>query len=529
MADEKMFDVPQMNAAVTNMQKVLLQNSDFRGGREAIMTNKENYISKLSEQDDPQYKAMVEMAPVYILYPRVVDGFVGTVFAKSPILEGVEFDDKMIEQNKNVDLLGNSLDKYSEVIVKNVMENGFCGTMNDYSKQLNRPFLRFIKPEQFVTFRTNSDDGYPKFEQFIFKETIEIADDDNEFDSVIKDQYTVLDLAPNPKNKNKFNYRVRIFLTVTVKDVLKGTASEKMVLKSENFPIKNTKYFDSIPIKIHGVESNNFTVEKSLIQDISDMNVSVFQRTVDQVYMLHWTALPTPWTTGCDSDEAPTTIGPSKVWHIENPDAKVGMLEFTGSSARAHQDFIENLLYIMATTGAQILKKEGVSRETATSVLVRTGQQTSLISTMVKNTSGQIQDSLEVYLDWSKVTTTKEFNYKLNDDFIKVDMEPNAQIALVKSWLDGVISHETVFDKMKEGELIKANRTFDDELAAIKKNPPPFFKEEVDAENAKGLAEMAAKSAEKAAKLSGAGQQEKDTKGSSLETGNGTQNPLATE
>jgi len=193
------------------------------------------------------------------------------------------------------------------------------------------------------------------------------------------------------------------------------------------------------------------------------------------------------------------------------------MLEFSGNSARAHQDFIDNLKEIMASMGAQILKKEGVSRETATSVLVRTAAQTSLIATLVNNVSGQIENVLRTFFEWSANKPSKDFSYKLNDDFVKIDMEPNAQIALVKSWLDGAISHESMFDKMKEGELIDTNRTFEEEIDKIKTNPPPFFDKKVDAENALKLAEATGKEEE----TGGPGDGKDDgTKGSNLDNGN---------
>ena len=528
MVDEVVkVPTPQMSLAVTAMQKQLQQNRDIRNGKESIHANKAIYFNKLDDQSDDQFKAMVEMAPVYVLYPRVVDGFVGTVFAKAPNMTEIEFDDKQKEYNKNIDMLGNSVDKYSENVVSQIMENGFCATMNDYSKDLERPFLRLVKPEQFISFRSDSEEGYPQFTQFIFKEDIEKVDPSNEFDTLVYEQYTVLDFSLNKENGDKKNYRVRLYESVNEKDKKSGDASE-VILKSTSFPKKDGNFFEKMPLTLHTGNSNNFTIGKSNLQDISDMNISVLQRVVDQVYMLHWTALPTPWITGSDGNGKgdPDSIGPSKIWYIDNPDSKVGMLEFSGNSARAHQDYIENLLFIMATTGAQILKKEGVSRETATSVLVRTASQTSLVATMVDNSSNQLKEALTIQYEWSGVTVSSKFEYKLNKDFLKVDMEPNAQIALVKSWLDGAISHNTLFTKMKEGEIVHPNKTFEEEKAEIAKNPPPFFDKEADAKNAEKVAETAASTAEKVA--STAASEAGKLKGSNLENGN-VANKQATE
>ena len=173
-------------------------------------------------------------------------------------------------------------------------------------------------------------------------EEIEVNDPDDEFGSLSVNQFTVLDLSGNPDNKNLMNYRVRIFQGVDEidKSLDLPAKGEKIKLMSVAFPKMDGKFFDYIAIKIHGIEANNHSVGKSLLQDVSDMNISVLQRVIDQTYMLHWTALPAPYITGSDGtdDEDPDTIGPSKIWYIANPESKVGMLEFSGNSARAHQD-----------------------------------------------------------------------------------------------------------------------------------------------------------------------------------------------
>ncbi len=493
---------PTMSAVVLGKQKMLKQNFDIREGRDQIILNMDLYFNRLDLQSDDQFSSMVSMAPVYILYPKIVDGFVGTVFAKKPLLTGVSKNDADVLQN--VDLLGNDISKFSEKVVSEVFENGFCATYNDYSDSASRPFLQFIPASKFISFRVTEVEGHPAISQFIYTEEVEVDDPYDEFSSLNETQYTVLDLAEN--ESGDIRYRIR---------VLRETKDGVEVI-SINFPRMDGEQFKRIPLQINGVEANNYTIKKSPLQDLSDMNISIMQRVVDQVYMLHWTALPTPWATGVD-DDAIITIGPSAALQFSDPDTKVGMLEFSGNSARAHQDYIDNLKDIMAATGAQILKKEGVSRETATSVLVRSSAQTSLVATLVNNLSLQIESSISLYLDWSKTKKDDDFSYKLNEDFLKVDMEPNAQIALVKSWLDGAISHRTLFSKMKEGELIEPNKTFEQEITDIEANPPPFFSKQADAEIAEEAAEIEAKNQ---AKAIGEGNEEDATSGSNLENQN---------
>lgn len=488
------------SADIANAQSYIKQNRDIRNGKDAMYINRETYFRRLSGQEDSDYDTMIDMAPMYTLYPKVVDGFVGTIFRKPTQLQGA---DEFSESN--VDLLGNSLQEYCQEVTRYVFEDGFCATMVDWSAQTNSSFYRLIQPEQFISYLTDNSRGYPALSRFIYKETVEEQSESEEFATDDYGYHTVLDFEDGI-------VRVRRY---------KNTDEDEHVLVSTTYPKRNGKALNELPVVIHGIKPNNFSITKSPLQDISDLNITLDQRVIDLIYLLHWSALPTPYATGVDptDPDAPKSIGPTKAWLISAPDAKVGMLEFSGQAYEAHLSYLDHLMYIMSAIGAQILKKEGVSRETASSVLIRTGAQTSLIATIVDNISSQMEKLIKMKLDWENIPYSDELEFTLNRDFIQVDLEPNAQIALVKSWMDGAISFDSMFHKMKEGEIIPSTRTKEDELRLIKENPPPFFKEKVQSDL--GSKAMNGGADNQPAK--------DDTSGSNLETGNGVSNPLATE
>jgi len=497
-----------MSAEITNMQAILRQNRDIRGGKAAMFANRETYFRRLSGQSDDDYDTMIDMAQVYTLYPKVVDGFTGTIFRKPIILTGADSFDQ-----KNVDLLGNTLQEYCQQITQFVFEDGFCATMLDWSNVLNRSFYKLVKPEQFVSFLTDNSKGYPELSRFIFKEMVEEQSIDDEFSTADVQYHTVIDFTTisNDQGESKRVVRLRRYLT------LHDDGDENEELVSTSLPTKNGDFLTKLPLIIHSIKPNNFTVEKSPLQDISDLNIAVDQRVIDLVYLLHWTALPTPWATGVDpSDEnAPSSIGPTQAWLIANDAAKVGMMEFSGKSYEAHINYISKLENTMATIGAQILSPQAVSRETASSVIIRTSAQTSLIATIVDNLSSQMKELIQMKMDWDNDTYSEDMTFTLNRDFIIVELPANEQIALVKSWLDGAISFDTMFTKMKEGEIITSTRTMEEELELIKENPPPFFKENLQSE-------LAVKENEGGANNQPA---KNNTTGNSLETGNEIDNP----
>jgi len=495
---------------VSLLQKVMTQNNDLYGGRDALYTNRKLYVPQLGDQDDDDYDAMVSRAPVYVLYPAIVEGFLGSIFTKPP--QKVLPDDEIYD---NIDLLGNNIDEYSTEVVRQVLKQGFCASIVDYSTIKKQPFFKFIKPESFVSFKVETVDDAPRVTRFIFKEELERDNPLNEFETDTYDKYTVLDIYNG-------TYRVRIYET-----------NENSVeqIGVDIFPKKNVKSLDRIPIIIHGTDANNYDIHRSRLQDISDLNISVFQRTVDQVHMLHYTALPTPYITGIDADDpnVPTTIGPQSIWLISNPESQVGLLEFNGTSATAHQDFINAIKEIMASIGAQLLKDQGISRETATSVLIRNNSQTITISAIVNNITLQMTQLLNIFTDWAQLPTD-DIEYTLNADLIRVDMDANGQIALVKSWMDSAISKPSMFAKLKEGEIVPADRTFEEEEALIKlyksdSKDADLKKVEAETDLIKKQETIAGQNPDS----TGKGQTKNDSSGTNLSPGNTTGDSLSTK
>ena len=498
-----------MSPDISAMQKTLQQNNDLYGGRDAIYNNRKVYIAQLEGQEDESYNNMVARAVITPFYPAVVEQFVGSTFAKEPLKTLPDFDGF-----KNIDLLGNSIDQYSSDFVRDVLKQGFSETIIDYSIISKTPFFRYISPESFVSYRIETVNDRPQITRLIYKNIEEREDSYNEFETSYIDAYTVLDISDGA-------YRIRNYENQSLRDEKTQQIHEEIVkVGTDVYPTKNGKTLTEIPMKLHGVNANNFSIERSRLQDVSDLNISLIQRVVDQVHMLHYTALPTPWVAGIDSDDSdcPTSIGPQEIWILSNPEAKVGLLEFSGASAKAHEEFVQKLKNTMAEIGAQLLSDKGVSRETAVSALIRNNSQTITVSSIVNNISAQLVDLLKFYADWAGLNSS-EIDYQLNSDFVRAMLDANTQISLVKSWKDGAISKVSLHEKFKEGEIVNASRTFEEEEALIKANPSP----EMEAALAKTEAEIEAikKGTNEIGNpdSTGKGQNQNEYSGSPMETG----------
>ena len=61
---------------------------------------------------------------------------------------------------------------------------------------------------------------------------------------------------------------------------------------------------------------------------------------------------------------------------------------------------------------------------------------------------------------------------KLNTDYLPTKMTPQELQALVQAWQAGGISPQTLFNNLKQGEIIAQEVTFEDEQAQISEATP---------------------------------------------------------
>jgi len=506
------------DAQVQHLMPFWQLNDDLEEGPNAMYENRHLYFEKLELDSDEDFAKRVKRSMMPCFSPSVKNGFVHSTFEQKPYRVLDEKDTNI----DNVNLLKDSIDEYSQLVVDESLKQGGCITIVDYSEKLNRPYFKFVKAKNILIIRSGNKKGYPELSMVAYYEDEEVQDETDEFITELVRVTYVWDIHNNQVRVRRYEREYQDDNENTYQRGKSKDVDMSDVLKETNYMQMNGKQLESLPIVVHGANANNYHLSKSVLQKIAYMDLKINDRWIDLIELLHLTAMPTPVITGMDANDpsAPKTLGPGRFLFLDNPDATAFFLELDGKSYSSHKETIEEYKETMANLGAQILQQGGLSRETATSVLVRTKNETSTITGLINNISSQMVDILKIYFEWMK-KPTDNIVYKLNSDFVNITMEPNQQIALVKSFMEGVISHKTVFEKLKEGEIIAANKSFEEELADIASQPPSFPSKEKDAEVAEDMAKL---NAELTPKSDANASQEEGLKGSNMETGNSVKN-----
>jgi hypothetical protein len=441
---------------------------DAAEGQYAIHKAGSLYLPYLSGQTQDEYNSYRARALFYEATGRTIQGLTGMIFRKPPEIEHGGMEDF----DSDVTLDAMSLRGFAEDLTGEVMTVGRVGVLIEYpqaataemtlaqAQALNmRPYFVKFKTENIRNWKVGRINNQLKITEIRLSEIVEENSDD--FDSVTIEQIRVLDLFNE-------NYRVRIYR--------KDEKTAKWVqFEDDFFPIRNGAYMSEIPFVFISTNGTGQAVESPPLMGLVNINISHYRSTADLEHGAHFTGLPTAIITGIQADDAKGEfkIGSSTAWLFSNPDADAKYLEFTGQGLSALVERLTAKEGQMASLGAQMLAPDARRNESTDTASMRHMGENSILANIAQAISEGVNICLEVAAEWMGVAKSE---IELNRDFSPTPMTPQMLTALVASWQSGAISTQTLFDNLKEGEVISHDKDFEEEQDEIQNgalNLPP--------------------------------------------------------
>ncbi len=435
---------------------------DCADGTDAVKRRGAVYLPRLSAQTVEEYDAYKNRALFYGATGRTIQGMSGLVFRKPPSFEIMDaylhFTEKVT--NDCVDLL-----QFSKSTVDEILKVGRIGLLVDHpSEEVTepRPYVAVYLAEAIINWRTAVIDGMKMLTMVVLREEYEKLKGSDAFEMETKTQYRVLSL--------KFENGQRYYTQDVYREVKtqSGAITWGIDPNLSVIPLRNGQRIDHIPFFF--INSNSLTdgTVKPPLLDLVDVNLSHYRTSADLEHGAHYTALPTPYAAGFDS-ESELRIGAGIAWVTENADARVGYLEFSGQGLDALSNLKKDKESLMAILGARLLEQQKKQAETAETMRIRQGGDAGSLQTIVGSVSRGIEMVLREMVWWAggDENTVKGTTFLLNDDFISARMEPNELIALMKAWQSNAISQDTFLWNLRQGEIIPANTGIEDEKDKI--------------------------------------------------------------
>lgn len=445
---------------------------DCVDGELAVKLRGTEYLPRLSNQKDEDYRAMVKRATFYGAAARTVQGLVGMVYRKEPELKVP----KVLEDALDTVAIGNlSFRGLSEHVTAETITCGRVGVLVDASSDDidAMPYAALYFAENIVNWRREVVNGKSKLTLVVLRETKDVPKPDDPFESECRVVYRVLRLERTEGESP--TYTVQLYVETSGNECTGGTGGKRS-FAPEGDPIiprrKGGRPLDFIPFQFFGVRVNNEDIEKPPILDLCLLNLSHYRNSSDLEHGLHFTALPTAWVAGFDAKDNTLSIGSATAWVTENESAKAGFLEFSGAGLSSIDKAMERKENRMAVLGARLLEEQKAEAETATTVTLRqAGEQSVLASIAMRNSEG-LKMVLFWLADWMQPTTIEQITYTLSRDYTCQGLDSTTITALVAAWQGGALSYDDLFFNFKRGEVVAPNRTLEESKSLIATSSP---------------------------------------------------------
>ena len=409
---------------------------------------KEKYVPKLSDQDAAEYQAYVSRAEFYNATARTKTALVGLLFAKPP---KVELPEALKSIGENISLDDDSLEALAKNIADECLSVGRCGVLVDlpsvekseYSRleaeRLNlRAYATLYRAENIINWKTTKINGSNVTSLVVLMESYEEPTAD-EFVYTAKTRYRVLDLKDG-------YYRQRVF------EESSGTAEPV----SEIYPSANGKRLPYIPFTFFNVNDLKTDIDKPPLLDLARINISHFRSEVDLEHGTHFTALPTPYVTGYQSDDSKLKIGSTVVWAIDNPDAKVGFLEFSGAGLSTLENRIAVKEKRMSILGARLLLDEKKTAEATETLQMRKSGENAVLTNVATTISEGIVSFLKDIAFFENIAG-ENLIYEINTDYNLTVVDPQIIAQIIAGIQGALIPNEVLYDVLLKGELMPKN------------------------------------------------------------------------
>lgn len=478
MPNESLFPV---NAEYDEYCGDWKQARDWVAGEKAVKDAGTEYLPKLDEMTNGEYKSYKERTKFFGATGRTLNGLIGMLFRRDPKknLIGIELE----TFGKDVDLQGQTINEYANEIAKDVMAVGRGGTLIDFNLQEKRSYFAFYCAESICDWEVTRRFGKMMLTRLVLHEYV-----DDEAPAKIGD------FDPNVENQKQKIEQLRVISLIGETEQALQCVIERWQMqetgsgkkkKSEWVKLpdiltvtRNGVALTFIPFVFHSSEISGECCCKPPLMDIISVNIHHYRISADYNHAIFFAGTPTAWVAGFPT-ESKLRIGSSVAWVSENVLAKAGYLEFTGQGIEPIRQALEDDKRDMAILGARLLEEQKRDSEATETVRIRQTGETSILSNIADNLSKTLTRAIKIAAWWVTLQaatpediTDENASFAIQKDFIESKMDPAELTALTTTWLRGGISHDTYLDNLRKGEVLPDGITNDDERIRIEEGMP---------------------------------------------------------
>jgi len=390
-----------------------------------------DYIPKLTGQTNEQYDAYRHRSSFYNVIERTLTALVGALTRRSHSIEYVVGDDPVFYGD-----IGE--DEFITQCYADIFKTGRVGLLVDYDDVAETPYIISYNGMNIV----NWGDSF-----YVLAETYFAPNPKDPYEQLLLTRYRELFMDPAGL------YTVRIWEQKKTPTGGYGSSTKPQYEVVETItPTIRGMRLNYIPFTV--VNANGVGVDKMgkpPLGTMADINIDHFKVSVDIGHGAHFIALPTPYITGdLQNDAQVVRLGTDQFIHL-TAGSSTGFLEFTGAGMNFLTELAKTKEEQMYSLGSRMLQyKRGV--ESSDALQIRLGAEGASLVTIATALEEGLQMALYWYNLWLGMDVEPEV--ELNKDVSPTVMDPKQVMSLLQLFQTGVISLDTLLQRLYEGEIV---------------------------------------------------------------------------
>jgi hypothetical protein len=422
-------------------------------GEEAVKKLGDKVLPRPNAEDislanQTRYASYLGRAVFYNVSGRTLDGLVGYVFSKEPI---VTLPLALAAIEKNVDGSGVTINQQAKAALRLVLSLGRAGLLVDFPSTNNAvsqadiaagsiaPTIVLYDPEQIINWRTSYQGARGFLDLVVLREGYVDPDTSDEFKLATRIQYRVL-------TRNSDGVLGRIY---------RQQGEGQFVLSNSYTPKdKNGNPLREIPFIFLGADNNDEHVDTSPIKDLVDLNLAHYRNSADYEESCYLVGQPTPWMSGLsqawvdDVLKGEVFLGSRSVIPLPQG-ATAGLLQANPNTlpfeAMQHKE------RQMVALGAKIVEQKEVQR-TATEAGLEHAGEVSTLTAAAENIFLGYKRAL-VFAGAFVGAEIATIDFDLTEALNQKVLSPEEAAAVVAAWQGGLIDYEEARWAFKKGGL----------------------------------------------------------------------------
>lgn len=362
------------------------------GGTESMRQSGQIYLPRHEEESQSNYEDRLRTTTLFNMFELTLDSLVGRPFS-----DPVKINDDVPKSIQNIlpdiDLQGNDLSVFTRKVFREGVAKGLSHilidmpamtdeergkrTKEDDDRDGRRPYWVMIRPENLIFASSRNINGQEVLTHVRIREVITERDGFTEND----------------------RERIRVLEPGTFQ-VWEKVKSKK---KKEEWKIveEGITTLKKIPlVPFYANEERGLMLTKPPLEDLAHLNIRHWQSTSDQTNILTVARFPMLAVAGAtDVSGSTMAIGPKQLLGTKDPQGRFYYVEHTGKSIDAGRQDLLDLEEMMASYGAEFLKRRP-GNATATARALDSAEATSPLQDMTVRFIDVVNRALDITAEW---------------------------------------------------------------------------------------------------------------------------------